>query len=420
MLQLVDIAPVSIDDYRAIVGDGVIERLQSMADLLRGARILQVNATAYGGGVSEMLRSVIAIERGLGLDVEWRVIAGNTEFFEVTKHMHNGLQGDPAGISAEAQHVFLDNNRLNASALQGDYDIIVVHDPQPAAIPAMRGRGDAAWIWRCHIDTSHPNPDVLDFIAPFLDDYDALVFTMDAFVPAALRDRRIHLIPPAIDPLSPKNLHLPGDLCRRILSWAGIDPNRPLLTQVSRFDPWKDPLGVIRVYQRARERMPGLQLALLGSMATDDPEAWELLRQVRDAAGNDADITIGTNLTGISNIEVNAFQRASDVVIQKSIREGFGLIVSETLWKGTPVVAGRTGGIPMQMPAAGARFLVEPTDDGTFADRVVELLHDRPLAASIGEQGHELVRDRFLMTRLVADELALMAGLRRPVSLVAS
>ncbi len=414
MLQQVDISPVPIDDYRDIVGDAVVERLRGMADALRDARILQINATAYGGGVSEMLRSVIAIERGLGLDVEWRVIAGNSEFFEATKRIHNGLQGDPAGITAAEQQVFLAQNRLNAEALQGEYDIVIVHDPQPAALLAFHGRGRAAWAWRCHIDTSNPNPDVLGFVMPFLDDYDALVFTMDAFVPAALRDRHIQLIPPAIDPLSPKNLELTAGLCRRILSWVGVDPARPLLTQVSRFDPWKDPLGVIRVYRQARDQVPGLQLALLGSMATDDPEAWDLLTQVRDAAGDDPDITIGTNLTGISNIEVNAFQRASDVVIQKSIREGFGLIVSETLWKGTPVVAGRTGGIPMQMPAAGSRFLVDPTDDATFADRVVELLRDRPLAASIGEQGRELVRERFLMTRLVAEELALMAELRTP------
>ncbi len=419
MLQLVDISSVPIDDYRDIVGDVVIERLREMADSLRGARVLQLNATPYGGGVSEMLRSVIAIERGLGLDVDWRVIAGDTAFFEVTKRIHNALQGDPAGISAAEQEIYLAHNRLNAEALGTGYDVVIVHDPQPAAIRAFHGGGAAAWIWRCHIDTSHPNPEALGFVTPFLDGYDALVFTMDAFVPPELRDRHIHLIPPAIDPLSPKNLDLSDTLCRRILSWAGVDPARPLLTQVSRFDPWKDPLGVIRVYRQARERVPGLQLALLGSMATDDPEAWELLRQVREAAGDDPDITIGTNLTGISNVEVNAFQRASDVVIQKSIREGFGLIVSETLWKGTPVVAGHTGGIPMQMPADGARFLVEPTDDATFADRVVELLRDRALAASIGEQGQELVRERFLTTRLVAEELALIAEVHGATALAA-
>lgn len=419
MLQLVDISPVPIDEYRGIVGDLVVEELRQLAATLRGARILQVNATAYGGGVSEMLRSVVAIERGLGLDVEWRVIAGDSEFFEVTKRIHNGLQGDPSGIDDAARQVYIEHNRRNAQALTGDYDVVIVHDPQPAAILPFHGRGDAAWIWRCHIDTSHPNPDVLRFVTPFLDPYSALVFTMDAFVPDALHGRHIHLVPPAIDPLSPKNLDLSATLCHRILSWAGVDPERPLVTQVSRFDPWKDPLGVIRVYQQARQQVPGLQLALLGSMASDDPEAWELLRQVREAAGDDPDITIGTNLTGISNIEVNAFQRASDVVIQKSIREGFGLIVSETLWKGTPVVAGRTGGIPMQMPADGERFLVEPTDDATFADRVVELLRDRALAADIGEQGQDLVRERFLTTRLVADELALIGELRQQTSMAA-
>jgi len=420
MLQHVDISPVPIDDYRSIIGDDAIERLRTLANQLHGARILQLNATAFGGGVSEMLRSVVAIELGLGLDVEWRVIAGDNAFFEVTKQMHNGLQGDDRSIDQQQLEHYLQTNRQNADALPDGYDIIIVHDPQPAALLHFAGRGSASWIWRCHIDTSQPNADVLGLLRPYIDPYDALVFTMDEFVPPELRKRNIQIIPPGIDPLSPKNLSLPDDLCRRILRWAGIDPRRPLLTQVSRFDPWKAPLGVIRIYRQAREQVPGLQLALLGSMATDDPEAWDLLQAVRAEANNDPDITIGTNLTGISNIEINAFQHASDVVIQNSLREGFGLIVSETLWKETPVVAGRAGGIPLQIPESGQRFLVEPGDADAAAARVVELLGDPDLSATIGRDGRNLVRDRFLMTRLVADQLALFNQLRKPISIAAS
>jgi len=411
---------VPIDDYRSIIGDDAIERLRALANQLHGARILQLNATAFGGGVSEMLRSVVAIELGLGLDMEWRVIAGDNAFFEVTKQMHNGLQGDGRSIDHQQLEHYLQTNRQNADALPDGYDIIIVHDPQPAALLHFAGRGSAIWIWRCHIDTSQPNADVLGLLRPYIDPYDALVFTMDEFVPPELRKRNIQIIPPGIDPLSPKNLSLPDDLCRRILRWAGIDPRRPLLTQVSRFDPWKDPLGVIRIYRQAREQVPGLQLALLGSMATDDPEAWDLLQAVRAEANNDPDITIGTNLTGISNIEINAFQHASDVVIQNSQREGFGLIVSETLWKETPVVAGRAGGIPLQIPESGQRFLVEPGDTDAAAARVVELLGDPDLSATIGRDGRNLVRERFLMTRLVADQLALFNQLRKPISIAAS
>jgi trehalose synthase len=250
--------------------------------------------------------------------------------------------------------------------------------------------------------------------------YDALVFTMDAFVPPRLRDREIHIIPPAIDPLSPKNFALPVEQARRIIEWVGVDPDRPLMTQVSRFDPWKDPLGVIRVYRKAREVVPGLQLALLGSMATDDPEGWSILNQIQQEAAGDNDMTVATNLTGIGNIEVNVFQRHSDVVVQKSIREGFGLIVSETLWKETPVVAGKTGGIPMQMPDGAGGFLVDARDEQLFADRVITLLRDRELARSLAARGREVTRERFLITRLVADELALLASAGRAAAPLAA
>jgi trehalose synthase len=246
-------------------------------------------------------------------------------------------------------------------------------------------------------------------LEPYVRDYDALVFTMPEFVPEPLRSDRIYCFPPAIDPLSPKNLVLPGEIADRIVRWLGVHLDRPLMTQVSRFDPWKDPLGVLRVYREVREKHPGLQLAMLGSMAQDDPQGWDIYSRIRSEAGDDPDIHIGSNFTGIGNMEVNAFQRRSDVVIQKSIREGFGLVVSETVWKGTPIVAGDTGGIPLQIQDGEGGYLVSREDD--WARRIDELLAHPEEATRIAERGRERVRERFLITRLLEDELQLMASL---------
>jgi trehalose synthase len=411
VLQLVDIASESLDDYRGIAPDDQIERLRDLASRLTGLRVLHVNATPYGGGVSELLRSALALQRGLGLTVEWRVISGETKFFEVTKNFHNALQGGDYELTPEDQETYILQNAYNAHQFSGEYDLVIIHDPQPLALLKLHGRGSARWVWRCHIDTSEPNPAVLGFLEPYIAEYDALVFTLDQFVPDSLRDHPIVPIPPGIDPLSPKNFDLTMEQCQRIMSWVGVDTDRPVMTQVSRFDPWKDPLGVIRIYRMVRERFPGLQLALLGSMALDDPEAWELMGVIREEAQNDPDILVATNLTGIGNMEVNVFQRRSDVVVQKSIREGFGLIVSETLWKGTPMVAGNTGGIPIQMPDGAGGFLADPRDEDAFAARVAYLLENPEIGRQLGRRGHEVVRDRFLITRYVADELALLASL---------
>ncbi|MGA7668976.1 MAG: glycosyltransferase [Nitrolancea sp.] len=411
MLQLVDVATASIEDYAPIVGIEVIDRLRTLAKDLKGARILHVNATAYGGGVSELLRSSVSIQRGLGLDVEWRVISGSQSFFEVTKSIHNALQGADYAFTPEARETYLLQNSYNAQQFEGDYDFVVVHDPQPAALLHFRGHDSHKWVWRCHIDTSSPNRDVLQALLPYIDEYDALVFTLGKFVPEMLKDRNVRLIPPGIDPLSPKNFDIPDDQCRRILSWVGVHPDEPIMTQVSRFDPWKDPMGVIRVYRRVRESVPNLQLALIGSLALDDPEAWELLRDVQHEAAGDSRILVATNLTGIGNTEVNVFQRQSDVVLQKSIREGFGLIVSETLWKGTPMVAGNTGGIPMQMPAGAGGYLVDPLDEEEMARKALCLLKDGEGAAELGRRGKEHIRQHFLITRMIEQELELLSSL---------
>jgi trehalose synthase len=301
------------------------------------------------------------------------------------------------------------SNTFNARQLDEGYDFIIVHDPQPAAMRYFRGRVGAKWIWRCHIDTSEPNETILEYLLPFLAEYDALVFTMDRFVPPRLNHQRLATIIPAIDPLSPKNMALPESLGDEIRAWRGIDPDRPLLTQVSRFDPWKDPLGVIEVYRLVRKQIPGLQLALLSTIAHDDPEVWDMYQVLVDEVRGDDDIHLLTNLIGVGDVEVNAFQTFSDVVIQKSIREGFGLVVSETLWKGTPVVANRSGGIPLQMEDGVGGFLVDNTEE--CGERSFHLLTHRDEARALGLSGRASVRRHFLITRLLADELRLVASL---------
>ncbi len=413
MLRRIHLAPVPPEAYHDSAPTEQLEELVALARDLRGVRIAHINATPYGGGVSELLRSSVALQRGLGLTVDWLVIAGNNRFFEVTKSLHNGLQGAPFLASAEFEEIYELNSRANAAALPREYDVIVVHDPQPAALRQLAPDAAAHWIWRCHIDTSQPDEAAEAFLLRWLDGYDAYVFTMPEFVLPALRTRTVVTFPPGIDPLSPKNLPLAAMLCRRIVTWHGVEVGRPLLVQVSRYDPWKDPFGVIRVFRRARERVPGLQLALIGSMALDDPEGWRLYEQVRTEAEQDPDILVGTNLTGISFVEVNAFQHCAWVVIQKSIREGFGLVVSEALWKETPVVAGRSGGITLQIEDGIGGFLVPPEDEDAFVERVVELLNDRELARVLGQRGRQRVRERFLVTRYVRDELRLVADVLR-------
>jgi trehalose synthase len=409
VLQQVAVGRWSIEAYRPLVPEAVLEELVELAARLRGARVLHLNATAYGGGVSELLRSGVPLLRDLGLAADWRVITGHGEFFAATKALHNALQGAAAGLTARERDAYLAVNAENARALEHSYDFVVVHDPQPAAMLERAGKGDASWIWRCHIDTSEPNGETWEFLRPHLAEYDAAVFTMPEFAPPDVPIGRVEIIPPAIDPLSPKNLELAEATARQVVDWIGIDPDERLITQVSRFDPWKDPLGVIEAYRLVRAEVGQLQLALVGSMALDDPEGWDVYRRVTDAAESDALIHLYTNLTGVGNLEVNAFQRLSEVVVQKSIREGFGLVVSESLWKGTPVVAGRAGGIPLQMPEGTGGHLVNSVED--CAARIMDLLGDGEAARQLGASGREHVREHFLLPRLLTDELRLLASL---------
>ncbi len=383
MLHAVDVGRQSVARYASSAGEAAIARLRERAAPLRNARILHLNATPYGGGVAEILRSEVALLRDLGLDVEWRIITGDESFFRVTKTIHNALQGDPRGLTAADKDTYLGQSARNASLFEGEYDIVVVHDPQPLALRDLHGAAGARWVWRCHIDTSEPNEDVWGFLRPHLGGYDAAIYTMPAFVPPDGSIPRIEVIPPAIDPESPKNFPLDTELAQRVLGGLGIDLALPLIVQVSRFDPWKDPLGVIAAYRIVRDAVPDLQLALVGSMALDDPEGWEIYRQIQQEVDDDPQIHVATNLTGVGNIEVNAFQRLADVVVQKSIREGFGLVVSETLWKETPVVAGRAGGIPLQMADGDGGFLVDTIEE--CAERVLWLLRHPEDAQESGQ-----------------------------------
>jgi len=407
VLQQVDVGPRTIDDYTAIIGESPVDEIRRLAAPLKGLRVLQLNATPYGGGVSELLRAIVPIEHSLGLIVDWKVIHGDEPFFDVTKTIHNGLQGANDGLTHDQQQLYRTTSQLNAQQLEAEYDVVVIHDPQPAALLSLHGKGDARWIWRCHIDTGSPNPGVWEFLRPFFAEYDAAVFTMPEFVPPDLPIERCAIISPAIDPLSPKNIDIDEALVSSILGWLGLDLSLPLITQVSRFDPWKDPLGVIAAFKQAREAIPALQLALVGSMALDDPQGWKVYEQIEKATRTDPLIHVFTNLTGVGNLEVNAFQRRSSVVVQKSIREGFGLVISEALWKGTPVVAGRAGGIPLQMAGTGG-FLVDSVDE--CARQIVELVRDRDLARTLGASGQDYVRRHFLLPRLVADELRLLGA----------
>jgi trehalose synthase len=420
MLDTVDVGTQDLDLYAGSVGAEAVAQLRELAAPLEGVRVLHVNATPYGGGVAEILRSEIPLLRDLGLLADWKLITGDQTFFSVTKAIHNGLQGASRVLTPAEQETYLTHSARNAQLLEDEYDLVVVHDPQPLALLRLHGKGAARWVWRCHIDTSEPNLQVRDFLRPYLEGYDATVFTLGSFAPPDVPAERVEIIPPAIDPESPKNFELDAHVASRLLRWIGVEVERPLVTQVSRFDPWKDPLGVIAAYRLIKPEVPGLQLALAGSMALDDPEGWEIYRQIQDAAKNDPAIHLFTNLTGVGNIEINAFQRLSDVVIQKSIREGFGLVVSETLWKQTPVVAGRAGGIPLQMRDGAGGFLIDSVEE--CAGKTLRLLKDPEEGQQLARKGQELVRERFLLTRLIADELRLygdLLGTRQPRSAVA-
>jgi trehalose synthase len=413
VLQRVNPGNKSLADYRSIIRRPLYDEIVELSERLNGTRVLHVSSTSFGGGVAEILYTLVPLMRDAGLEAEWGVMFGAEPFFNVTKSFHNALQGADYELSVEDRAIYEEYNRQSAEALresEEEWDVLFVHDPQPALIKHFSGglSEKTRWIWRCHIDTSTPNKQVLDYLLPYITDYDAQIFTMREYTPPGVDLPGLTLIPPAIDPLSPKNMALSPDDARYIANQFGVDTNKPFLLQVSRFDPWKDPLGVIDVYRAVKEEIPELQLVLIGSMAHDDPEGWDYWYKTTNYAAGDQDIFLFSNLTNVGAIEVNAFQSIADVVIQKSIREGFGLVVAEALWKARPMIASRAGGIPMQVTAGGG-ILVDTIPEAAAA--CVKLLKDPEFAREMGHRGKEHVREHFLTPRLLRDDLKLFAKL---------
>lgn len=400
----------SLERYRPVAGDAIVEECRELARELKGLRVLQLSSTATGGGVAELLSSIVPLERDLGLDSSWQVIAGDAYFFSITKLLHNGLQGMDIELTAAQRDEYLRHNEATAATIADHWDLVVVHDPQPAAVRSFMPSDSAKWLWRCHVDSSAPCPAAWEFVRPYVEAHDWAVFTLDQFIPPGIGVPTSTILP-AIDPLTSKNRLLPMYLARQTVADLGVDLHQPLVVQVSRFDPWKDPLGVLKAWRIARRDVPELQLALVGAMATDDPEGWRVYEQIEAEIRDEHDAFLFTDQMGVAGFEVNAFQHVADVVVQKSVREGFGLVVSEALWKGAAVVAGPAGGIPVQLEDGVSGYLAGDTE--AFAGRIVDLLRHPEMAKAFGAAGAASVRERFLMPRLLRDTLRLMAELTR-------
>lgn len=417
MTRRVELAARSVEDYRSLAGDEMIDGIVELAEPLRGARVLHLNATAYGGGVAEMLPHLVSLKKGLGLEVEWHVLSGSDAFFDLTKKLHNGLQGMDISFAPELTGLYLSTLEKDIDVFKQDWDYVVVHDPQPAGMMGiLDGRRTGHWLWRCHIDLSTPRAQAVEFMVPYMYGFDVGIFTLPEYATPRLGLRRHDYVYPSIDPLTPKNQAMMPQLAREILaSRFGIDSQRPLMTQVSRYDPWKDPMGVIDAYRLVKQRVPDAQLALVGNLADDDPEGSVYHARTLRYAGDDPDIHVLSTLDRLSRdelthaLEINAFQSGSDVVVQKSTREGFGLVVTEALWKSTPVVGSRVGGIAKQIEDGETGFLVEGAEE--CADRVVDLLKDPELSQEMGERARESVRGQFLTPRHLADYLRIFNSL---------
>lgn len=410
-MREVNVGHRSLADYRSIVSRELMAEIEELAGRLSGRKVLHVNATAFGGGVAEILYTLVPLLADAGLEVEWRVLAAPPEFFNVTKGFHNGLQGLPFDLTDDVRMAWETVCSANAMELAKHYDFIVVHDPQPLAMrrfAALAGDGAAHWVWRCHIDTSTPDRALYDYFAPFIDEYDAAVYTLRDYVPDGLKVPVVE-IAPTIDPLAPKNMALSAEDAAYIVRQFGIDPDRPLLLQVSRFDPWKDPLGVVDVYRAVKAKRADVQLGLVGSMASDDPEGWDYLEKVIAYVGDDPDVFILSNVDNVGSVEINAFQSHADVVLQKSTREGFGLTVTEALWKARPTIGGDVGGIPLQITDGETGYLVGSAAE--CAARCLEVLAEPERHRQMALRGKEHVRAHFLTPRLLRDDLRLFNDL---------
>ncbi|HYL12664.1 MAG TPA: glycosyltransferase [Terriglobales bacterium] len=402
--------PPRLDDYEPLIGKGELDELRYLAQGLRGKTVKMVNSTAVGGGVAEILNRLVPLLGELEVGTHWEVITGGNDFFEVTKAFHNALHGGAYQLTKEAREIFLLHNEQNRARMRFDEDVIILHDPQPAALIQSKTDNHQRWIWRCHIDLSNPNPEVWGFLRPFVEKHDAAIFSSQAFA----RQLPIpqYLFYPCIDPLSEKNKQLDPAYIQQVCDDFGIDRSRPILTQISRFDRLKDPLGVIQAYRLAKKYVD-CQLVLAGGGASDDPEGAVVLAEVMEAAGDDPDIIV-LNLPPWSGLEINALQSASTIVIQKSLKEGFGLTVTEALWKGKPTIGSAVGGIPNQVIHKLTGALVHSVEGCAYQIRY--LLTHPEFAEQLGKNGREHVKENFLITSNVKRWLLLfqiMLGIAR-------
>lgn len=395
----------NIKDYSSIVGQAVIDELFLLADKLKGKVIQNVNSTAVGGGVAEILSRMINLLRQLGVDARWDVIKGDEKFFNITKKMHNALHGVDVEVSLKELMYFQEVNRQNAKEMDLCGDILFIHDPQPIALVEQKETLGKKWMWRCHIDFTTPKEEVMAFLKLYIEKYDSAVFSAPAFA-RKLSIPQV-LISPSIDPLSDKNRELPQEVINSVLDRFGIDRTRPIVTQISRFDYLKDPIGVIEVYKRVKKHID-CQLVLAGGGATDDPEGAKVLEDVKNAAADDPDIHV-LLLPPASDIEINALQRASSVILQKSLKEGFGLTVAEGLWKAKPVIASAVGGIPLQIAHKYSGILTHSID-GTV-HYLKQLLYEPGYAQRLALNGKEHIKNNFLITRHIRDYLLLFLSL---------
>ncbi len=398
--------PLRLDDYREIAPAEQLDKVRDLAADLKGLRIVHVNSTADGGGVAEILRSLVPLMRDVGLDAQWLVMPGHEAFFEITKKLHNLMQGADGVLSAQEVSTYVAQSWKVSRAMQEQgisADIWVMHDPQSLPLAAFLPQNQRA-MWVCHIDTTAPNQSAAGALLPWLQTYPLIVFSLPQYILPALDPCQTRVAPPAIDPLLGKNCRPDLATARAIIARLGIDPERPLVSQVARFDVWKDPWGVIDAYRMVKREQPDVQLALLGVIAAqDDPEAFSIFDSVAQYAGDDPDIHLFIDGRQVAEAEVAAVQTAADVIIQKSLREGFGLSVTEALWKGTPVVGGNCGGIRLQIIDGQTGFLVDTVEE--CAERVLTLLRDQPLAQRMGNAGKEWVRQQFLTPRLLSNYL---------------
>ncbi len=400
-----------LKQYAEVAGGDVVRQLELLAAPLRGLRVMHVNSTRRGGGVAEILEKLVPLMTELGISAGWEVIEGSPEFYECTKLFHNALQGQNVALGEKLLREYERVNEVNATRLRPELekaDVVFIHDPQPAALLRHVPKRKGKWIWRCHIDVSHPHRPVWRYLRPLVAEYDVSVFSLADFV--QLLPHPVYLIPPSIDPLSEKNVELPAGEIDAVCKRFGIDRDRPMVLQVSRYDRFKDPVGVVEAFRLTRSFVPGLQLVLAGGGAADDPEGEAVLKDVHAAANGDPDIHI-LLLPADANRTINALQRAADVVLQKSIKEGFGLTVTEALWKGKPVVGGDTGGIRLQVIDHHTGFLVSSPEGAAL--RMRYLLHNREESAQMGATGREHVLQNFLNTRQLREYLTLIVSLVR-------